>query len=60
MQKQTKTEESKAFDLVDDQMEIDDEEKASLLKMETVKQKASDNQAIEFDKIKLEDLAIKD
>jgi hypothetical protein len=41
-------------------MEIDDEEKASLLKMETVKQKASDNQTIEFDKIKLEDLAIKD
>jgi len=41
-------------------MEIDEEAQESLLKMETVKQKGSDNQTIEFDKIKLEDLGVKD
>ena len=44
----------------DSEMEIDEEAQESLLKMETVKQKGSDNQTIEFDKIKLEDLGVKD
>lgn len=56
-------EETKAktpFDGCDEQMEIDTEAQESLLKMETVKQKGNDNQAIEFDKINLADLGAKD
>ena len=48
------------FDGVDELMEIDAEAKESLMQMETVKQKGKDNTTIEFDKIKVGDLGVKD
>lgn len=41
-------------------MEIDAEAVESLMKMETIKQKGNENTAIEFDKIKVNDLGVKD
>ena len=41
-------------------MEIDAEQQASLLTMETVQQKGKDNASIEFDKVKVADLGKKD